>query len=283
MLAKQFSFLDLFASTGLGMIFPEQLPSMLRRARLSIRLRAVMFAFVLVGLCAGFSALMPDVLRVGAFSDQDPAQTLPDGWERIAFDDIENKTRYDLVRSDGSIVLRARSDGGASGLATSQRIDLAEYPILEWRWKVDGIVEEGNARMKEGDDYAARLYVTFDYDHLGFIDRAKLVVLRALGYDEIPTRALNYVWANRIERGAILENAYTDWVMMLAVRSGPRSVGKWVTERRNVLSDYRAAFGGDPPPVNGIALMTDTDNTGGEATTYYGDIVFRSGDDQGAR
>jgi hypothetical protein len=141
---------------------------------------------------------------------------------------------------------------------------------------VDGVVAGGNARTKDGDDYAARLYVTFDYDDLGIVDRVKFTALRALGYDELPTRALNYVWANRVDRHTILANAYTDWVMMVAVRSGPDDAGRWVTERRNVLQDYRAAFGGDPPPVNGVALMTDTDNTNGEATAYYGDIVFRA-------
>jgi hypothetical protein len=215
---------------------------------------------------------------VGDFSTQDPSQATPDGWTPISFADIDTRTQYDLVRVDSSVVVRARSDGGASGLVTKRRVDLAEYPILEWRWKVDGVVADGNARTKAGDDYAARLYVTFDYDDLGLIDRAKLVALRALGYDEIPTRALNYIWANRVAQETFLENAYTDWVVMVAVRSGDRHAGTWVTQRRNVLADYRAAFGGDPPPVNGVAIMTDTDNTDGEATAYYGDILFRAKD-----
>ena len=235
---------------------------------------ALLFVVAAAGLALGLGP--PDVVRVGAFSGQDPGQERPDDWQPIAFSDIDTKTTYDLVRTDSGTVVRARSDGGAAGLATEQRIDLTKYPILEWRWKVDGVVADGNARTKEGDDYAARLYVTFDYEDLGLVDRAKLTALRALGYDQIPTRALNYVWANRVDRYTILENAYTDWVMMVAVRSGTEHVGKWVTERRNVLADYRAAFGGDPPPVNGVALMTDTDNTGGEATAFYGDILFRA-------
>lgn len=222
--------------------------------------------------------LAPDVLRVGAFSTQDTSRAVPEGWREITFDKIDNETEYELVRTDSGVVVRAHSDSGAGGLATEQRIDLTEYPVLEWRWKVDGVVEEGNARTKEGDDYPARIYVTFDYDDLGLLDRAKLAALRLLGYDEIPTRALNYVWANRVDRYTILESAYTDWVRMVAVRSGPEHTGRWVKERRNVLADYRAAFGGDPPPVNGIAIMTDTDNTGGNATAYYGDILFRSRD-----
>ena len=233
---------------------------------------------LLGGLCAGATLVPTDVLRVGAFSDQDPTRERPADWQPISFSNIDTKTQYDLVRRGDGTVVRAQSDGGAAGLGTETRIDLTEYPILEWRWRVNGVVEKGNARTKDGDDYAARLYVTFDYDDLGFGDRVKLTALRALGYDELPTRALNYVWANRVEQGTVLENAYTDWVMMVAVRSGEGEAGRWVTERRNVLADYREAFGEDPPPVNGIAIMTDTDNTGGAATAYYGDILFRAGD-----
>jgi hypothetical protein len=240
-----------------------------------MRVRIWTFSLLLaVGLSAGLGP--PDVIRVGAFSEQDPRRERPDDWTSISFSDIETKTTYDLVRSDSGTVVRARSDGGASGLATERRIDLTNYPILEWRWRVDGVVQDGNARTKDGDDYAARLYVTFDYDDLGLADQVKLRALRLLGYDEIPTRALNYIWGNRVDRHTILENAYTDWVMMVAVRSGEEQAGTWVTERRNVLADYRAAFGGDPPAVNGVALMTDTDNTDGEATAYYGDIRFRA-------
>ena len=235
------------------------------------RLLVPLMALALLGLAAA-----PDVIRVGAFASQDPGRDRPADWRFLAFEDLDTKTQYDLVRSDSGTVVRARSEGGAGGLVTERRIDLTKYPILEWRWKVDSVVVDGNARTKDGDDYAARIYVTFDYDDLGFTDTIKLKALRALGYDQIPARALNYIWANQVAQGTVLENAFTDWVMMVAVKSGPGAAGQWHTERRNVLADYRAAFGEDPPPVNGVAIMTDTDNTGGAATAYYGNIVFRS-------
>lgn len=234
----------------------------------------------LIGLLVlGVQGLAGPPIRVGSFSTQSPDQQHPDDWRPLSFADIDTRTQYDLVEGDSGSVVRARSDGGAAGLVTERRINLLEHPILEWRWKVDGVVADGNARTEDGDDYPARLYVTFDYQDLGFLDQVRLRALRALGYDDIPTRALNYIWANRVDRHTILENAYTDWVMMVAVQSGEENTGQWITERRNVLADYRAAFGGDPPPVNGVAIMTDTDNTNGEATAYYGDILFRAAAD----
>jgi hypothetical protein len=202
-----------------------------------------MLLVALLGL--GVALGPPDVLRVGAFSSAAPGATLPDGWERISFSDIDTATQYDLVRADSATVVRARSDGGASGLATETRVDLTEYPVLEWRWTVDGVLPDGDARTRAGDDYPARRYVTFDYDDLGLADKMKRAALRVLGYDDIPSRALNYVRANRVPRDTVLANAYTDWVMMVAVRSGEGRAGEWVAERRNVLTDYRAAYYGD--------------------------------------
>ena len=63
---------------------------------------------------------------------------------------------------------------------------------------------------------------------------------------------------------------------MIVVRSGTRHLNQWMSERRNVLEDYRKAFGKEPPVIIGVAVMTDTDNTGETATAYYGDIAMQS-------
>lgn len=189
----------------------------------------------------------------------------------------DRHTRYTLVQSImGTHVVKAVSRNAASALIRRVHIDPTEYPVVTWRWKVEGVLEEGNARKKSGDDYPARLYLTFDYDpgKLGFADQMKYRTLRALGYDNVPVRGLNYLWASTVPVGEVVPNPYSDWVMMLPLRSGSRESGTWVTERRNVVRDYRQVFGEDPPPINGVAIMTDTDNTGEAATAYYGDIVF---------
>lgn len=232
-----------------------------------------------LGVLLAAAVYRPDAIRVGNFSGSDPAEATPPSWRPLSFKDIDNRTAYRLVRQDSTVVMKATSDGGAAGLVTRQRIDPMEYPIVEWRWKVDNVLEQGDARKKSGDDYPARLYITFDYEGLGLGGRLKLQALKLLGYDDIPTRALNYLWANTVERGRILPNPYTDWVMMVPVRSGDTHAGQWMREQRNIVEDYRAAFGEDPPVINGIAIMTDTDNTGGAVTAYYGDIIFKQSSD----
>lgn len=209
---------------------------------------------------------------VAAFSNMEPGGSI-NGWETLSLGDAA-PTQYSLVTDDGAVVVKAEADDSASGLIRRVEADPAEFPVMEWRWKVEGVIPGGDVRRKRGDDYPARIYVTFDYDpsDLSFGDRLKYRALQALGYDEIPVRALNYIWANKPGETEIVPNAYTDWVQMVPVASGEMGTGEWQTARRNILEDYREAFGEEPPAINGIAIMTDADNTGNRATAYFGDI-----------
>ncbi len=74
----------------------------------------------------------------------------------------------------------------------------------------------------------------------------------------------------------MVPNPYTDRVQMIVVESGEAKVGQWVTESRNLYEDYQKAFGDDPPMISGVAVMTDTDNTGESAVAYFGDITFNA-------
>jgi len=88
------------------------------------------------------------------------------------------------------------------------------------------------------------------------------------------TRAVNYIWANRLPRGAFLPNAYTGNAVMVAVESGDGNAGRWVDEERDLVEDYRRAFGEDPSRIGAVAIMTDTDNTEEQAVAWYGAIRF---------
>lgn len=91
-----------------------------------------------------------------------------------------------------------------------------------------------------------------------------------------PTGAFSYIWASNAPEGKIVSNAFTDRVQMVVVETGKEKTNTWVTESRNVLADYKKAFGQDPPMIRGIAIMTDSDNTGASTVTYYGDIVMKA-------
>lgn len=187
---------------------------------------------------------------VGRFSAGDLS-----GWEPQTFRG-KKKTVYTLVKDGERTVLKAESRGSASGLVRNLSFDTREQPVLRWSWKIAGTLRRGDERSKEGDDYAARVYVVFP---------------RTFFWQ---TRAINYIWANRLPKGGSIPNAFTGNVMMVAVESGDASAGKWLSEERNIYEDYVRLFGEEPPRAGGVALMTDTDNTGGEATAWYGDITL---------
>jgi hypothetical protein len=91
-----------------------------------------------------------------------------------------------------------------------------------------------------------------------------------------PKGALNYIWANRIPKGEEIANAYTDRAQMVAVESGEEKVGQWLCEERNIYEDYLSLFGEAPPRLSGVAVMTDTDNTGESASASYSDLVLHA-------
>jgi hypothetical protein len=129
---------------------------------------------------------------------------------------------------------------------------------------------------KSGDDYAARVYLTFAVpaEQLGFATRTKLSLARALYGSQLPDAALNYIWDNRHPVGTLQNNAYTDRARMLVLRSGDGQAGGWVQERRNVLADFRRAFGEIDGTLTGLALASDTDNTSSEAHAGFADFRF---------
>lgn len=198
------------------------------------------------------------------------------GWEPLIFPNIDQHSRYELVTEDGQQVVKATTGGGASGMIARLALDPGDSLILRWRWKVSNVFEQGDARRKDGDDYPARIYVAFRFepDKAGWFERAKRRTVSALFGEELPGNALNYIWANRLPEGELVPNPYTDQTMMLAVSSGPGQVGEWVTIERDIVADYRRAFGAEPPALVGIAIMSDSDNTGESATAWYGDITL---------
>ncbi len=177
------------------------------------------------------------------------------GWQERSF---VGQTRYTLVKEDGQPVLRAESEASASGLFKELRVNLRATPWLHWRWRVAAPLAGLKEREKSGDDYAARVYV-----------------LIAGGWFFWQTKALSYVWSGSELKGASWPNAFVaDNARMHAVRDATDSSAMWVEESRNVYEDLKAEFGEEFPHIDGIAVMTDTDNSGRSATAWYGDIYF---------
>ena len=215
---------------------------------------------------------------VARFSSSPPGTALPLGWLHQTLPGVERPNRFDLVSENGQSVLRIVSDHSASTLAFPLHANPAETPLLSWRWKISRAVDGSDFRQKSGDDYAARVYVLFDLppDRLSLGDRLKISAARLLHGVDIPAAALCYVWGNRQAAGESGWNPYTDRVRMLIVDSGNGYAEQWRSVTRDVAADFAAAFGEPVPPIAGIAVSTDTDNTGEAVETRFGDLRFEA-------
>jgi len=221
----------------------------------------------------------PPVIEVGKFSSEPPGSLLPADWKPLIFKKIERHTTYTLVKDGDTVIIKAVAEASASGLTREMKIDPKEYPIVQWRWKVNNLLKKGDVHQKEGDDYPARIYITFQYEpgKLGFFEKAKYEMIRLLYGQYPPLAAINYIWESNAPKGTMVPNPYTDRVRMVVVESGETRLKQWVSEERNIYEDYKQAFGHEPPMISGVAIMTDTDNTNESATAYYGDILFKKG------
>lgn len=238
------------------------------------RVRAAALALGLL-LPAG-GARAADPLLLGVFAPPADPAAPPAGWEPLTFSRVPRHTRYTVVRDGERWVLRAQSEAAASGLYRPLDVDPKIYRVLSWRWKVEGVLAKADPRRKEGDDYAARVYVAFQYDPAAASvwERSRFGAYRLIYGRYPPGLVLNYVWESRLPAGTVLPNAYTDRARIVVARSGAAEAGRWVTETRDVYEDFRRIMGAEPPRIVGIALMTDTDDTGERAVAYYDAITL---------
>ena len=196
------------------------------------------------------NALADSELAIGEFS-----HNRLDGWQHKSF---QGETQYRLQALDGVTVLTADSHAAASGLFKQQVIDLDQTPFLNWSWRIGKRLSGLNEQSKVGDDYAARVYV---------------VVKGGLAFWQ--TRAINYVWAGNTQKDSVWANAFAgDHAMMLALRGPEAPLNIWQTEKRDIRADFKQLLGQNIQSIDAVAIMTDTDNSGGQVSAAYGDIWF---------
>ena len=206
---------------------------------------------------------------------------LPKGWQMLRFQNVAKPTDYSVGLDGEGMALKAVSQASASGIYTEVDVDANDYPLITWEWKVANLIEKGDRTTKNGDDFPARIIVAFHYDPVqaSLFKRMKYEFVRLIYGRYPPGSALLYVWDNRLPVGTVIDNANTSWAKMVILESGPSKVAQWVSERRNFFEDYVKAFGSHPPRLKFIGIMTDTDDTGEQATAYYRHLsIERSGE-----
>lgn len=188
------------------------------------------------------------------------AHAIDDGWWHAKF---QGETEYLLVPLGRRVAIRAVGRDSASGLFRRVQVDPVRCPTLEWSWRVDRLQDAADLRTKQGDDVAASLFVLFG-------DPGMLS-------NPVPVPTIRYVWSNDRERpGSVIDNPYLPQVVRnIVVRAGAADAGRFVRERRDLVEDFAAAFGGRAvPQVEAVAIFTDNDQTRQPVTAFYEKAEF---------
>ncbi len=211
------------------------------------------------------------------FSKFTPGQPIPKEFRLVTYPNVR-PNQFSWVLDDGKTVLRVDSSNSAGSMVMPvASLGGQTSNTLQWRWKVDRILDKADMSERLADDHSARVFVFFDVplESLPFAVRAKIRLARSLTGSDVPTAALCYVWDNKHRIG------YTDWspftrqLRKVVLQTGPSAVGQWRVESRDVAADFKEAFGFDAPAVTGISLGNDSDNTDDRVTSWFADLGFK--------
>jgi DUF3047 family protein len=199
----------------------------------------------------------------------------PAPWRMVPYQG-EKPTSYHVAQVGGRVGVEARVNSSMSLMARPVEIDLAEKPILCWRWYVDSPVVKADMTRRTGDDYAARVYIAFDMPDsaLSGSTKFKLKMARTMFGRTVPDAAVVYVWDNSHPVGTARKSSYTDRSQLVVAETGNARAGSWVTERADVASDFAKAFGGKPGKPIQLAVASDGDNTKSKGRAAFADLHF---------
>ena len=204
------------------------------------------------------------------------------GWTHVPLSKFKKDTVYQAPHSDQPAIVRGAAVSSAS-LFVSRFQSTMEVPAsISWRWKTDALVPGADNREKNREDAPLRVMVGFDGDHttLTEVEKKRFKRAKSLSGRNLPFALLMYIWSDNVPVGTVIPSAHTSQIKMLVAASGVEGLGRWQMVKRNLADDYRKAFGAEPGPVIGVAVMTDTDNTRTKAAGDYADIIMECSADK---
>ena len=177
--------------------------------------------------------------------------------------------------------MRADADASYANVVHPLDAEIGATPILRFAWRVDRFPEHSDLTSRARDDVAAKVCVLFDVplERLSLVDRTKIQLGRRLFDPQLPAATICYVWDRTLPAGRWIDNAYTDRVRMLVLRSGANGEqSRWIDERRDLRADFAQAFPREAafglPKVAALAFATDADNTKSQAAAWFGDMAL---------
>ena len=169
----------------------------------------------------------------------------------------DNKTIYTVDSNENGNFLKAIADNAASGLGKEIKIDLNKTPFINITWRIEKDLPGIKENTKKGHDFAARVFV-----------------IKKIGATPLSNRAINYVFSSNEQVGFISPSPYTKKSIDSVLSNSKNNLNKWVTVKVNVKENFKKFHNLDVNELDGLAIMTDTDNSKMKAIAYYQNIYF---------
>ena len=204
--------------------------------------------------------LLTTLFNFGSFAEEIQAFNFTkEEFDNLTVRKIKKKTKYTLGSNENGNFLKAEAEGQASGLGKEILIDLNKTPFLNITWKVEKDLSGIDEKSKKGHDYAARVFV-----------------IKKTGSTALSNRAINYVFSSNEEVGQYWQSPFTKKSIDYVLATTKTNYNEWVTVKTNVKEDFKKLHDLDVNELNGVAIMTDTDNSKIKSIAYYQNIYFSS-------
>jgi hypothetical protein len=169
----------------------------------------------------------------------------------------DNKTIYTVGTNENGNFLKSVAENAASGLGKEIKIDLNKTPFINITWKIEKDLSGIKENTKKGHDYAARVFV-----------------IKKTGATPLSNRAINYVFSSNNEVGSNWPSPYTKKSIDNVLASTKNNLNEWITVKANVKDDFKKFHNLDVNQLDGLAIMSDTDNSKMKSIAYFQNIYF---------
>ena len=212
------------------------------------------FNYILITILFFFNIALAEKVNVFEFTKEE-LSTLKVKKIRGA----DAKTEYTLGNNENGNFILANANNSASGLGKEIKIDLNKTPFLNITWKVEKDLRGIDEKSKKGHDYAARVFV-----------------VKKTGATPLSNRAMNYVFSSNNDVDTYHPSPFTKKSIDYALSSTKEHLNEWVTVKVNVKDHFKKFHNLDLDEINGVAIMSDTDNSKLNSVSYYQNIYFSS-------
>lgn len=241
------------------------------------RLSAILMVLVL-SIAPGMAQLAgQNSLDLGLSQTSFSKDKVPVGWTLRRSSAASRRGVAHWSIDDGVNAVRLHSDAALAFLQRAVSIDLNEYPIVSWRWKIENTLVGIDERTRAGDDHPIRIFFVFEPDESKqswwFRFKRFLYLDWAHGHP-YGGGFTEYVWSSHLGVGDIINDPGNPSQKLIVVEGGNQNVGQWRSYERNLYKDFLSLYGREPRRLIFIGILNDTDQTGQKATSYIAEVKF---------